>query len=180
MIPLPGGVQDGLFFLYNFRSGCWGQHDCMQGMLQLWSSVCCPSASQGMLWIPPGGLALWGLACHSNGVPVAEVLCGGSLLAASHSLGDCCRTVMSLGIFFYWIFWCTGVTKLSFLSSVVSLTRDVLSLEKSVRNSHRILWFFSIQRSQALFQGNKIYIFIYGGHAINISHMVLWLLVQER
>lgn len=137
-----------------------------------WPSV---SAAQGMPGAPPGGVALWGHDCHSSGVPVAEELCGGSLLAASHRHGDCCRTASSLGIFFLPLnLWMHRVHEVSLsVLSVASLTRDILSLEKSLRNSHRFSWFFSIQHSQTLFQENKNYIFIYGGHAINISHIAL-------
>lgn len=102
-----------------------------------WPSV---SAAQGVPGVPPGGVALWGHHCHSSGVPVAEELCGGTLLAASLSHGDCCRTASSLGIFFLPLnLWIHRAHEASLsVLSVAPLTRDVLSLEKSVRNSYRI------------------------------------------
>lgn len=145
-------LQNCYFFFCSFRSGCWGRCGWVQRMLHPWPSACCPSPAQGMPWIPPAGTALWGCACPRNVVPVAEVLCAGSLLAASHSLSDCWRTTTSLGVFFLPLnlLMHRVCEALPSVLSTVSLTRDISSLEKSIRNSHRISWFFSIQHSQTL------------------------------
>lgn len=137
MSPASGGVQEVLFYFSSFRSGCWGKCGWVQRMLQpLTLSVRSPGDAMGSSW-RAGSL---GTCLSQQWCPCGRGAVWWLLLAASHSHGDCCRTASSLGIFFLTLNLLMHWVHEGFLSvlSVASLTRDVLSLEKSVRNSHKI------------------------------------------
>ena len=90
-------------------------------------SACCPSPAQ---WIPPGQKAVGGCAAQGGVISVTEMLHAGSPQLARHGhaatryRSHCSGLVTAAGqlllygfAFCHWIFWCTGLAKLYFLSS---------------------------------------------------------------